>query len=442
MPNIKVLIGVIAVLLGGTIGGWSLYLVEKRDGERDRVTAADEQTRLNTEIGSLTQSIEELTGRHRELERRHEGLAEEHAVLGDKHTALTRQYESLGERHASLSRARDELDESYRSLSNAHEDLTGVHTTLQSQAQGLEARLSQTVEERDTLDETLAEARAEQRRVEGELSQVEQRRVALRAEIEKAETERAELQARLATTGKDLEAKLGQIARAEMSIADLNERLEAAGREEKEKLAEVERFRGQVAELGRRLESASARVVELESRVARLEQEKQQTLTQLGALQARLREELKTRDVQIERLRGDLTLIRIGGDILFNSGSVEFTERGRVALELIAETLNEKFPDHFLSLEGHTDDIPISYLLRERYPTNWELSSARASRAIRRLETLGVDPKRMRAVGYAEHQPTAVNDDVESRARNRRIELLLLPHNPRIVSPLERASQN
>jgi len=141
-------------------------------------------------------------------------------------------------------------------------------------------------------------------------------------------------------------------------------------------------------------------------------------------------------------LRGDLTLIRLGGDILFSSGSIHLTERGQIALGLIAETLNKKFPDHFLSVEGHTDNIPISDLLRERYPSNWELSSARASRAIRQLERLGVDPKLMRAVGHGEHQPIAVDDDVESRTRNRRIELLLLPRNRRNISPAEQASQN
>ncbi|EWG98544.1 hypothetical protein Q427_29990 [Halomonas sp. BC04] len=75
-----------------------------------------------------------------------------------------------------------------------------------------------------------------------------------------------------------------------------------------------------------------------------------------------------------------------------------------------------------VSVEGHTDSIPIA---TARFPSNWELSSARAIAVLRYLAELGIDIERLRAVGYAETRPLESNDSAEGRAMNRRVELLL-----------------
>ena len=81
----------------------------------------------------------------------------------------------------------------------------------------------------------------------------------------------------------------------------------------------------------------------------------------------------------------------------------------------------------FIEVRGHSDDRNIGGNLAKRYPTNWELAAARAARVVRLLESKGIPGDRLAAVSLGPHQPVAPNDTVENRARNRRIEIRLLP---------------
>ncbi len=112
--------------------------------------------------------------------------------------------------------------------------------------------------------------------------------------------------------------------------------------------------------------------------------------------------------------------LRIDDNLLFSSGQAALTSGGREVLQDLVETL-EAFEGQ-ISVEGHTDSIPIS---TERFPSNWELSTARAIAVLRYLATAGVAESRLRAIGYADTQPLESNDSAEGRAANRRVELLL-----------------
>lgn len=105
---------------------------------------------------------------------------------------------------------------------------------------------------------------------------------------------------------------------------------------------------------------------------------------------------------------------------MFASGQAELTAQGRGVIESLVEVL-ESF-DGQISVEGHTDNIPIA---TARFPSNWELSAARAIAVVRHLESEGLDIYRMRAVGYADTQPMENNTTPEGRAANRRVELIL-----------------
>jgi len=107
--------------------------------------------------------------------------------------------------------------------------------------------------------------------------------------------------------------------------------------------------------------------------------------------------------------------------VLFDPGQADLRPEGREVVDKIAAALG-KLPNR-ISVEGHTDNVPIS----GRYPSNWELSTARASTVLRELiERHGVDPGRLQAAGYAEERPVAGNDTPEGRAANRRVELVVL----------------
>ncbi|MGM0988000.1 MAG: OmpA/MotB family protein [Pseudomonadota bacterium] len=112
--------------------------------------------------------------------------------------------------------------------------------------------------------------------------------------------------------------------------------------------------------------------------------------------------------------------LRIDNNLLFASGQARLTPRGQAVLQGLMETLRTF--DGRISVEGHTDNIPIS---TSRFPSNWELSTARATSVLRYLASAGLSETRLRAIGYADTRPLESNDTRQGRAANRRVELLL-----------------
>jgi len=112
--------------------------------------------------------------------------------------------------------------------------------------------------------------------------------------------------------------------------------------------------------------------------------------------------------------------VNIKTDILFDSGSAAISPRAIPALEKLARILKPlKNP---IRVEGHTDDRPIN---NERFPSNWELSAARAAGIVRLFARIGVDPARMMAAGLAEFRPVADNSTARGRNENRRVSLVI-----------------
>lgn len=109
---------------------------------------------------------------------------------------------------------------------------------------------------------------------------------------------------------------------------------------------------------------------------------------------------------------------RFDDEFLFQTGEASLQPAGQAAISELVPMLMQT--DARISVEGHTDNIPISTL---QFPSNWELSSARASSVLRFLIDEGVQPERLRAIGYGDIEPIASNDSAEGRARNRRVEI-------------------
>lgn len=111
---------------------------------------------------------------------------------------------------------------------------------------------------------------------------------------------------------------------------------------------------------------------------------------------------------------------RISSEILFGSGQADVSQRGFDELQKLVPIFESS--DLRITVTGHTDTVPIR---TDRFPSNWELSSARAGSVVRYLEARGVDSSRLRAIGYASAEPIADNSTEAGRARNRRVELIL-----------------
>ena len=121
-----------------------------------------------------------------------------------------------------------------------------------------------------------------------------------------------------------------------------------------------------------------------------------------------------------------LVITILSDRILFPSGSADLAAEGVTVLDSVAAALGDF--DNDVVVEGHTDEQPIR---TARYPSNWELSTARASAVLRQLiERNGLDPKRLSAAGYADQQPVDDGHDAEARAHNRRVELVVVSAEP------------
>jgi len=164
----------------------------------------------------------------------------------------------------------------------------------------------------------------------------------------------------------------------------------------------------------------------MQANFADLEKEKDQTVQSAKGLEEEMRNDLASKDVTISKLQGKLT-VNILDRVLFDSGEAELKPDGQAVMLKIAAFLAQH-PELKIHVIGHTDNVPIRGNARLRFPTNWELSTARALAAVRFLtERAGVDPRRLGAVGYGEYRPVADNSTPEGRARNRRIAITILP---------------
>jgi chemotaxis protein MotB len=140
-------------------------------------------------------------------------------------------------------------------------------------------------------------------------------------------------------------------------------------------------------------------------------------------LRQQLQGEIAARNVEIEQLRDQLS-VRVLDRILFRSGSAEILPPGRAVLDKLAAVFAGNKDQ--IRVEGHTDFVPIGTALQARYPTNWELSTARAASVVRYFETARqIDPLRLEAVGYSKYRPVAPGESAEALQRNRRVEIIL-----------------
>jgi chemotaxis protein MotB len=121
--------------------------------------------------------------------------------------------------------------------------------------------------------------------------------------------------------------------------------------------------------------------------------------------------------------------VEINASVLFAPGEAKLSPQSERTLRAVAEVLTKV--DNNLQIEGHTDNVPISTPM---FPSNWELSSARASSVVRLFLESGIDEKRMVAVGHAANEPVDTNDTPEGRLRNRRVQLMILSRLPEAVT--------
>ena len=423
-------------------------LSDRAEAQANIAELMSEQEALNLALATARSEIDANAEAARLAAARREALEAMVAQLETENTEATERISALEADQLVDAAAAEALRER---LANADTELTAMTLNLEEQRRQAEETLTMlaaaraTLEELDniradlagdkeTLEQQLAEARAEIARLRGtvvtEGSEAERQAQLLaiaNAELERQEALSAESQRQVALLNE-------QITELRQQVGNLQSLLNLA--EEADREAQV-----QIETLGAQLNTALARVASEERQRRALEE----------AERIRLEEEaarLAAEAANLERFRSDFfgqlrevlegqDRVRIEGDrfvfnseVLFQPGSATLSPAGEdeiASIAAILQTVADDIPpgiDWIIRVDGHTDNIPLG--AGSRYADNWELSQARALSVVRFMsEELGFDPRRLAANGFGEYQPINPLDTPAARAQNRRIELKL-----------------
>ncbi len=222
-------------------------------------------------------------------------------------------------------------------------------------------------------------------------------------------------------------------------MSDFSQLLAQNGKLEEE-ISQLEVRLRHVARLKEELERVRAAREAQEAKLAKVKREVEAVGKAIDRITKALEEKFgKSLVVTQHQDRLVLTML---GQVLFESGEAQLTPLGLDIMKQVGEVL-ATLPNKNIQVEGHTDNNPIYGRLQQQYPTNWELSTARATTVLRYLiEQTGMNPKDFAATGYAETRPAVPNDSDEGRAQNRRVEIVLYPEpvlqNNNVVATLTR----
>ncbi len=287
--------------------------------------------------------------------------------------------------------------------------------------------------------QTTADLRANINQLSASLTNANMTREELLAQVDDLQNRLSMAQSRMGQVAKSSEEQMSELETLRTRYAETQTSL--VKEQEKSRAA-----KSQVDLLTQQLASLRQQLARLEQALQISEQkdkEQQATIVNLGkrlnaALASKVEELARYRSEFFGRLRevlGNRSDIRIQGDrfifeseVLFGSASDQLGSEGKVQMAKIAKTLlelAENIPPEvnwILRVDGHTDILPIN---TERFPSNWELSTARAISVARFLQSQGVPPERLAATGFGPYQPIDARNTPEAYKRNRRIELKL-----------------
>ncbi|WP_193367939.1 peptidoglycan -binding protein [Pelagibius marinus] len=387
---------------------------------------------LSAELQSSLASRESLSGQLATLTEERESLANQLAALADERdrlAALLTEEQSERERLASVA-------------ASSEEELAAARAELQQNRQALSQAETALADKRDELNAALARLEVEQKKLEEALAAI----AAGKAELEDAYST-------IEVDKEKIEAQLAELAILKSLRDDLVEKLQSSeGALEKERAALAEQkqlseeAQLQVTLLNRQLAALREQLAQVADALEISEAKNKEQEVQIADLGKRLNVALASKVQELARYRseffgrlrealGNRQDIRIVGDrfvfqseILFASGQATIGGEGQRQLAQLAATLKEiasTIPgelDWVLRVDGHTDRAPIS---TSAFPSNWELSTARAVSVVKFLIAQGIPPERLAATGFGEFQPLDPGGDEIAYRRNRRIEFKL-----------------
>ncbi len=358
------------------------------------------RTELSTAKDSISAQLVQLSGLNHDVEALKALKAELETEISNLALSLSERDQRLSDRDQKITEISQSLNERDQRLSDQDQKITEISQSLNERDQRLSdqdqdiTELAQTLNERDQrISEKDKELSSLEKTIRGQKNRIRSANTGLLAEKELSKSARAEV------------ALLNQqMSMLRQQLAKIQQSLEASEQKSIDQNVHI-------TNLGKRLNAALASKVQELSRYR-------------SEFFGRLRDMLGKRDGV--RVVGDRFVFQ--SEVLFSKGDAKIGPAGKLQLDQLATTLLEialEIPgeiDWILRIDGHTDSDPINTV---KFPSNWELSSARAISVVKHLTEAGLPANRLVAAGFGLHHPLDIRNDEIAKRRNRRIELKL-----------------
>ena len=452
MRNIAIIV-LSALLATAIILGSILYreYIDTKDtlliSKKNLSDLNEKLTQLNQETSALQDQVRKNAEALKELESAKELISElENAItIKDQITSELKKMTRI------LQKSLEQEKKAKEALFTELASRDALITELQERVQGFQSNILY-------LEEQIAKEHSEIQRLHRALSDLEGQKVILQTKIGQL---KSNYEALISKRLKELESAQVRICELENAINVRDQRLSEFGetlrtvqedleeeRKAKEALeTELTSKETMVTELQERLQGAQSYVLSLENEIAKdqneikglagkllaLKGKKATAETKIGqlkstyeALVSDLKEQIDKQEVTIKRFEEKISVSFIDR-ILFAFGRATISPQGEEILQKVGETL-EAVKGKKIRVVGHTDDRPIHPEYYYKFPSNWELSAARASAVVRHFQDeIGLDPGSLEAVGRSSYDPIAGNETPEGRAQNRRVEIIIAP---------------
>jgi chemotaxis protein MotB len=416
---------------------------------------ADKTTKdqLYTELMNAQENNRQLQEQIRQITESSEQVRLDRDGLRTKSDDLERKLETAKQDLAHRAELLDKALARIGALTQKEQDLNQTLSSTQGEVRELTIKLEAERAQVAALQEDKQRLLGGTTTAQGEIARLQKRAGELETEVARAKdlekqlaerdqeigqlrhsvADRDAVTAALASQGEELKKTRQRVDQLTDELAKMSEESAALTRERDNLTEHVAKLEATTLSLKKSKDETLASLEAQQSELKRVEQEKAEKEAEIRRLtgtykdlENSLRSEIAQGDIKIKQVRDRLT-INVVDRILFDSGSATIKPDGLKVMKSVGDVL-KKVTGKQIRIDGHTDNVPISARLKDRFPSNWELSTARATSVVRYLiDEGGIAPELLTAAGHADTQAVASNDSEEGRTQNRRIEIALYP---------------
>jgi len=421
---ILALLLVVAVLLGA-------YFFKKHEQKMAELAKRDDTiSELNKTVADLNEKLDQSERRMAEktealetLQKQVSRFTEIEEVIKEKDQKIHQLQQALDTREADYQQGEANYQKALNELDDTKSRIALMQATLDTQQadyRQLEANHQKTQAALDEANSRIAQMQ-------------EKHAAGMQVLSQKTNELQKDLQDRLNESIRQLKEKQDGIQKLEASVEALKADLQAAADKYQQARNDNNALRSENNALKENLAKLDSKLTSVESKFSaekdereRLENRAQQVKETYEKLLFELRDEVENKEAAIQQVKEKLSVTFID-KILFDFGQASISPAGQKRLLKVGGIISE-IKNGKIRIQGHTDNIPIAANYRYKYPSNWELSAARAASVARFLiDSSGLKGENMEAVGFSYFKPIASNETQEGRSQNRRVEIVIAP---------------